>query len=414
MTTSDVSTSSDGMNSADADHSLYGSGSENSTIAKTSNDSAADSDHYSAAKGRNTSAASSHAFVNKGRTAQRGLRILVILVFLVGIVLVPYFVFQGTSDGETQNFETKYEGLALKVVTSVDDSLRKKFNAIDSINVAVTSYATRSQAIWPQVTVPDFDIKVANILALANSLSIMLLPIVRDAERSAYEQYTQNNLRWLKTAFTRGIFDFPAEGRNRHRGMQEVDRAGNGTTDPLRSLVPPFIWHEDGSTPSPSKGGGEEVNNLYFPVWQNAAPPVPSLINYDLASHPNLKNGILAAVETKKAVMGEIVNNTALLEGFYDMLMGATTAEEENSGGPISLIYYPVFDQFGTNATMVALLAMTIVWQNLFTDVSRKSNDRNAVLLLSGKDLMLIVCFERFTLVGPTTRNQGCYMCNSK
>lgn len=378
MTSNGGSTAPDGMNddSVDADLSYVGSGSGNSVIsgvAKTSRVSLVESDRFSVANGH-TASSPSHAFANKGRKAQSRLRILMVFLFLVAVVMVPLFIFQTTSSGETQNFENDYEGLALKVLASVDDSIRKIFSAIDSIDVAVTSYAVGSQSRWPYVTVPDFDIKAANILALADSSSVFLLPIVRESERSAYEEYSVENLGWLDIAFSRGTFQLPppAAGRNRHRKMQEQDNTGASTSNPLLSSVHPFIWDDLETTPAPSKGGGDSAKKLYFPVWENAAPPVPSLINYDFASHPSLKGGILSAVETQKAVISEIIKDTTLIQDYFDSSMGANKSEAKASESPVSMIYYPVFDQFGPNATLVAVLGMTIDWQDLFADVSCK------------------------------------------
>jgi hypothetical protein len=113
------------------------------------------------------------------------LRLLVILCFLV----VPLSIFRTASKNEKEAFKTEFDALATKVIDSVEFNVARILGAIDSLDISLTSYvkgrpgATTQQISHPFVTMPDFDLNAANTLALADTNSVFLAPLVLNEQR---------------------------------------------------------------------------------------------------------------------------------------------------------------------------------------------------------------------------------------
>ena len=337
-----------------------GNGSENESFQESDNDSAirghefsdADSDrnssfHPDSVHGSSKTQQDSvvDSIARKDTKAACHLRVLVIALFIFMSVFVPIIIYITARKNEENSFNSEFDALATKVVDSFEFNVARKLGAIDSLDISVTSYAVGMNLTFPFVTIPDFDLRSANTLALADTFSVFLVPLVLDTVRSEWEVYSANNKNWIEQALNRKV----ATSRRRlgefHDYIYRFDDQGNAV---------PVAANQ----------------TQYFPIWQNA-PVFEDLVNFDLLSIETYSEGILAMLKTEEAVLGKVTEfkvSEKMLQNYFDSLL---PPDSSNYGGePISSLFYPVFDRFGSNRTLVSLFSMVIFWHTYFEGVS--------------------------------------------
>jgi hypothetical protein len=275
------------------------------------------------------------------------LRILVVALFLFMSIFVPIVIFITSRNNEEEGFQSEFEALATKVIDSFEFNVARKFGAIDSLDISVTSYAVGTGSTPPNVTMPDFDLRAANTLALADTFSVFYVPVVEEGGRKEWEQYAVEKQGWIETAVSR-------ETASSARRVQE-----------LQGIAETIFKFGDNGEPVPEGDLGP-----YFPIWQNA-PVFEQIVNFNLLSVDSFRDGILAMKESEEAVLGRVAefsDNEEMIHVFFDNLLAAEEAEYRVE--PVSNLFYPVFDQFGSNATLVSLFSMLIFWHTFFEGVS--------------------------------------------
>jgi hypothetical protein len=289
------------------------------------------------------------------------LRILMMVLFLSICIYVPIVVFTSGQVSEQESFQTEFEALATKAFRSFEFNIARKLGAIDSLDISFTSYAVGSNSTQPFVTMPDFDLNAANTLALAETFSIMLLPRIEASEREKWETYSVDNQEWIDVALNRK----PLSVERRKTQQQR-----NGIAPTI------FRFAEDGSRVA------DNTEGPFFPVWQNV-PVGEGIINFNIMSVESVKSGINAMWESEQAILGKVLefsaSEQAIQEWLYDKADNdfrhsdheeEEEEEEENHvPEPISNLFYPVFDQFGSDRKLVSVLSMTIYWHFFFQGV---------------------------------------------
>ena len=273
------------------------------------------------------------------------LRVLVVLLFLFMSIFVPIIIYTTARNNEQGGFESEFEALATKVIDSFEFNVARKLGAIDSLGISVTSHGTKN-SVPPNVTIPDFDLRAANTLALADAFSVFLVPLVDRDGRLQWEQYAVENQGWVEVAMNR-------ESTNdwRRRNLQTTG-------------ISETIYRSDANGDKIS----EDQGDLYCPVWQNA-PVYEDIVNFNLLSVDTLKDGILAMKQTEEAVLGRVAEfseNEVVIQEYFETLLEA----EISNGEPISSLFYPVLDSFEPDAGVVSLFSMAILWSSFFEGVS--------------------------------------------
>jgi hypothetical protein len=312
--------------------------------------------HTDSLHGASTGDSVADSIAKKDTTAACQLRVLMVTLFLVMSVFVPVIIFVTTRDNEQESFESEFDALATKVVDSFDFNMARKLGAIDSLDISITSYAVGTNSTFPFVTLPDFDLRAANTLALADTFSVLFVPLVTQANRAKWETYSVENEAWITTAL--------------NRQTASVERRAQETL----GLVAPSITAFDPDGALVRQPDGAEP---YFPIWQNA-PVDTSIVNFNLASVGSFTTGILQMVETKEAVLGEAAEfspNELLIEQYYEQLL--VDEDADYRGEPVSNLFYPVFDKFERDHELVGMLNIVIFWHAFFTGVSLNGRESN-------------------------------------
>jgi hypothetical protein len=119
----------------------------------------------------------------------------------------------------------------------------------------------------------------------------------------------------------------------------------------------------------------------FFPIWQHD-PIFSGLVNFNLLSVETLRTGIWAILNSEQAVLGKVAKfpkSQEAIQDYFDNLVAAAqdgdSDEDENdkdkrNSEPMSLLFYPIFDTFGSNRTLVSMFALSVYWHTFFEKVS--------------------------------------------
>ena len=313
---------------------------------------------------------------NQNRTIRMyQIRACVVFSLIFLSVFVPIVIYFLTSKAEIRKFEAGFDSLADQVVAEFEVNLGAKLYAMDAISIVATSQALESNETWPFVTIRNFDLQGASAKTLAGTLSIGFCPLVTNQARREWEDtYVDSRINWLWDA----LKPKASAGSTASRSLLWKDQYVEGRSPrALQSTYPDFskgfskqIYTFDTITGNVSIAPND--TGPYFPDWQ-MAPMYPFVVNFDILILD--RDGPFTMVETKEAVISRVENltswNTAslgLLQQLYSQQLQAYLHNPNITygGEPVTNMYYPVFDTFGKDRTVVATIWTQIFWQTFF------------------------------------------------
>lgn len=131
------------------------------------------------------------------RKAVRFSRLLLLSVLFLSTVVVAITVYLYTSHAEQRAFEDQFEEESLKVLESIGTSLDYTLGAVDSFVVNEVSVAKALNWTWPFVTIPDFAVGASKLRGLTRATIVGQYPLVTDATRYKWENYSMANEWWV-------------------------------------------------------------------------------------------------------------------------------------------------------------------------------------------------------------------------
>ena len=87
------------------------------------------------------------------------LRVLVFFVLMATALLVSAGTYIYTRDGEEETFENDFSANAAKVIEAFHDAVGRKLGAVDTLSATFTSIAISTGATFPNVTIPDIEVR---------------------------------------------------------------------------------------------------------------------------------------------------------------------------------------------------------------------------------------------------------------
>ena len=147
------------------------------------------------------------------------LRYVVLLILLATAVGVSVATFIYSRRVEENSFKAEFQSVAVVTLRSFVESVEHKLGAQDAIASAITSHAEDAQEVFPNVTIPHFDVKGATLRTQTDSLFSFYLPLVTDETRAGYEAYTK--------VMQAQVF----EGYMREEGLRQYQEAYFGIPD---------------------------------------------------------------------------------------------------------------------------------------------------------------------------------------
>jgi hypothetical protein len=291
----------------------------------------------------------------------RCLRFSVVLILLGAAALCATVVYLYTSSNETQDFETVYQQYSQLIVDAIHINAKQKLEAVASIAGIVQAHAINSNSTWPFVTVPFFEEHVLATKSLTNAYGLALFPIVSDANRRKWENYSVENRGWINESYAA------------QRDLLENDKSEIPATGLGNMSWFDFLWGEEYKSqrnPDFSSGIGVPIfrtrdfdNSVvpivdtgvgpYYPQWQAASMTryYQTTVNSNYGNFDDFRESVGISTETGDAVIGE---------PWTDSL----------APGNISTIVFPIFDAFHREArNVVAFLGVDIFWQDYISQI---------------------------------------------
>lgn len=127
------------------------------------------------------------------------LRIIVFVVLLVTTIGVSIAVYRYASTDETSSFVENFEADAKKVITELGHSVDLTTTAVDSLAVALASFARFSNSSWPFVTLPDWELRASKTRVLSKAILLNTYYLIEgDEQRKEWEAYAKMNNGWVE------------------------------------------------------------------------------------------------------------------------------------------------------------------------------------------------------------------------
>lgn len=322
------------------------------------------SDHAAATTGGSTperaEAARRVMLAVRETRAVNGLRYAVAVVLLVATVFVSGGLYLETHRDQKDDFKNQFAGYALRIVGNADLQLERKLAALDAMATPYTSQALSSAdgGGFPNVTLPHAEIRGANARILADTLFCQYLVLVTDETRAGWEAYAAENEKSMDEEYYREV-----DQRARQDSRFNLT---SPTTQPVVRLdgYRPKIY--DLSTVRPDGSGP------YMVYWQSSpVMPTKFLLNFDMLSHPNIRNVLLKMMETEQAALDTASNLLLKVDGekaisaneIFDFFVANGQFRhqiKEYEGSPITNIAYPVFDSFGEDRKLAGAITTAV------------------------------------------------------
>ena len=311
------------------------------------------------------------------------LKLLVLAILVVTTVGFAITVYLYTSDAEEDDFETQFSGDSTKIFESIGSTLDFTLGAVDSFLVGLVSFARFTNATWPQVTLPDYAVRVAKIRSLSKAVLVTQYHFVTDGQRAKWENYSVANDYWV---------DESIEVQTNDRTYKGKIVTDYWTRGDIHDSADPY------TRPGP-----------YLPKWQQAPViPIYAPYNWDAMSFPSLANAWPFLVDEQRVVMSDVTNLPDLTdpesikqaEG-NNLYIKDFIGEDEDESEPFGDLYYPILDTAADSVTIpdksgastsnvVGIFATTFFWRDLLKDILPPGSDGAVVVV--GND-----CNQAFT-----------------
>jgi hypothetical protein len=317
-------------------------------------------------------------------------RVIVLIVLLCATAAVTLGMRGYIQSDQRDDFETAFVAAADKILESFHHSVQRRLEAgtsffdvlvahinilndeyllslfspppVDALSVAVTSHAQATHQPFPFVTLPDYEIRAANTRVLGGSYVITYFPLVTEAMRDEWNNWTQST-------------DFAQTYRRSYEADVSMrlgqDKLFKTTTGTDRAPTIPF----DASIVVDPLGPAED--GLYFPALQFS--PVPSTIlanvNFDAYNSPLVKGVNKATLQTGMATLGMAdldFNNATTLAYLASVFALSQYRDrvEQVAFDPTSSLSYPVFHSFDiVTRQVVGTMGVNINWRTIFTHI---------------------------------------------
>jgi len=241
--------------------------------------------------------------------------VAVLVAVAVGVIILVNLT---TSREEQDRFETEFEDLASKLTDNFLTIFETKVWTGQTIATTYSSDSKYYNLSWPNVLLPNFDLRMLGHRKVAKSDTIMFAPLVTNVTRDSWEAYVVANADQVP--------------------LKPDDAPGCENQGDCRTLAD-GIYSFDGVSRAPDPGPGP-----YFPYFQVATS------NRSVAIH------VLSNYYTLPT-----------LKPIYDLLLESKTAviSEPRDGDPLSILFSPVFDTV-ESLEVVGCVQLDVDWLSFF------------------------------------------------
>jgi hypothetical protein len=334
MADADDSHSGISIQSSSKNHSEINSGSHDDSDARSHSNSSVTGNSTTNSSSK-TAPIPEHILATKETRHVYYSRILVLAVLAISAAAAGFMTWWLSTASEQSDFETQFSDFSLAIEDTSNHNANNVYLLTESYSLAITSSALTMGAVWPNVTVPHFEVRGDRFRLATNAQLVSFCPIVTDLE--SWNAYSFENQGWLQQSY-----DLRGDTR---------------TPDPIPTQV--YRRLEDGTTVP------EEGKDDYCPLWQESeAPNDTSIVNFNLLSHDIFARVFDLMRDTKGPVLSEVFHPSTLLGE------GVRLQTEDDTFHPESILAQPVFDDFSeATRKVVGTVIAVIPWDSYFNNL---------------------------------------------
>ncbi|KAL7564170.1 hypothetical protein ACA910_021144 [Epithemia clementina (nom. ined.)] len=299
--------------------------------------------------------------------AVRCSKVAVLVVIAVAALAFGTATYFFTDNEEEDNFEIQFKDYANEIGALAHIESENAFGLLESMAITIASYSLASNVSWPFITMPHFEQRGTRNNELSKALQLSLVPLLLKDLKAEWEDYAAQSQGWVQL----GVDASPSLHR---------DYLGSNSKVPqIPARVFRFENGQNGSTVPQEEPGVDVGPGNYAVVWQQApAPHNPSIVNFDLLSHPVFKSAYHEMWETSLPVVTEVTD----LSFLYD---GAVT---DDATHPHSALLYPIFSSLdrkgGFRDDLLGFLVAVMPWDAYFANLIPTNINGMVVVVSNG------------------------------
>lgn len=288
----------------------------------------------------------------EGRSTVLGSKLLVLIVLGIAAAAVGYATYKNTTQQEANAFEEQFDNYAHELKLLIHQETKAVFLSLENFVNTITSYSLDEGSQWPFVTIPHYEVRGTTSNELSGAAILAFSPLVPLMDREEWEAYATANQGWV------------AEGIEVHEEWHEYATSQPGWE--LQNISYPMWRYGPNETIITDKGRGP-----YLPVWQIApAPNDPTIVNYNLLSHPTFERIFHGMEETDLPVLSDVTD--------LRFLYGGSIEHDPHHVHPHSFLMYPIHESFDEqldeNATkadnpLVGAATAVLPWDSYFINM---------------------------------------------
>jgi class 3 adenylate cyclase len=220
-------------------------------------------------------------------------------------------------------FTIQFQDFANQVIAVSQINAAHTFDTYESFSLQLTSFALGTGAVWPYVTLPQFEAQASQALQRTGAIFITLTPFVKGSQIAEWESFSVENPGWIEEGF-------------KFNGTKQ-----EAPTD----IVRPFMWEGFVET---KRVEAPPPDSVLAPIWQ-VAPIVEFffLPNFNAVSFDYFERVYSEVKEAKKAVLAEVL-------------------DFDTTEAPASYMAAPVYQTNEKDSELVAMVTAVLPWHTYF------------------------------------------------
>ena len=135
-----------------------------------------------------------HFKIQQDDKALTFLKTTVIVMLLVSGAIVGRATHMLATKEVQEVFLTRFNQDARALLDSFESQVDKRVRVASMLSTSITSLAIRVNTTWPMITIPDFQIRTKDVMALTGASALYFSPLVTSETRSAWEAYAGGSI----------------------------------------------------------------------------------------------------------------------------------------------------------------------------------------------------------------------------
>ncbi|KAG7352211.1 adenylate/guanylate cyclase [Nitzschia inconspicua] len=297
------------------------------------------------------------------------IRFITIAAVIISAISVSSLVYFFATGSDTRNFEIEYNLLVQNIHTLVVWEVKYNFALVQQLCGTITSESLMSNQIFPNVTLPDFEITGGFVDGMGGIMMALFAPLIPSSQKEKWEEYSVLHQDWLNRSALLKV-ESPSHRDQLHGTIQdhehdrhlEVVSLDPQTIVELEIPDEPTIlseiwkWDADEKVPVESTS----AHDYYAPLWQSS-PHNADTVNADLFSDPHISELFSSMINSGETVLSPGYEIGNLFDWMFD------PNEKSQKVDPHAFIMEKVHVDFGQGQEVAGFVLALTSFRNLFT-----------------------------------------------